>query len=64
VLVETANLNKGQKVFIQAGSGGVSTFAMQLARNCCATVATTASAAGADLLKALGADMIGKTTSR
>jgi hypothetical protein len=37
---------------------------MQLARNCGATVATTASAAGADLLKAHGADIIGKTTSR
>jgi NADPH:quinone reductase-like Zn-dependent oxidoreductase len=37
---------------------------MQLARNCGTTVATAASAAGADLLKAHGADIIGKTTSR
>ncbi|MBZ9673137.1 NADP-dependent oxidoreductase [Mesorhizobium sp. ESP7-2] len=58
VLVETANLNKGQKVFIQAGSGGVGMFAIQLAKHLGATVATTASAAGADLLKALGADII------
>ncbi|WP_448869386.1 NADP-dependent oxidoreductase, partial [Delftia acidovorans] len=30
-LVETAKLSKGQKVFIQAGSGGVGTCAVQLA---------------------------------
>jgi NADPH:quinone reductase-like Zn-dependent oxidoreductase len=32
-LVERANLKKGQKVFVQAGSGGVGTFAIQLARH-------------------------------
>src|SRR5258708_11450837 len=32
-LVETAKLSKGQKVFIQAGSGGVGTCAVQLARH-------------------------------
>ena len=31
-LVEKAQLQKGQKVFIQAGSGGVGTFAIQLAK--------------------------------
>uniref|UniRef100_UPI0035A0842D NADP-dependent oxidoreductase n=1 Tax=Delftia acidovorans TaxID=80866 RepID=UPI0035A0842D len=45
VLVETARLARGQKVFIQAGSGGVGTFAIQLARHLGATVATTTSAA-------------------
>jgi NADPH:quinone reductase-like Zn-dependent oxidoreductase len=57
-LVEKANLKKGQKVFIQAGSGGVGTFAIQLAKHLGATVATTTSAANIDLVKSLGADII------
>jgi NADPH:quinone reductase-like Zn-dependent oxidoreductase len=57
-LVEKAKLQKGQKVFIQAGSGGVGTFAIQLAKHLGATVATTASAANADWLKGLGADVV------
>lgn len=58
VLVEKANLKTGQKVFIQAGSGGVGTFAIQLAKHLGATVATTASAASTDLVKSLGADIV------
>ena len=57
-LVERANLKKGQKIFIQAGSGGVGTFAIQLAKHLGATVATTASAANIDLVKSLGADVV------
>lgn len=57
-LVEKAQLQKGQKVFIQAGSGGVGTFAIQLAKNLGATVATTASSTNADWLKGLGADVV------
>jgi NADPH:quinone reductase-like Zn-dependent oxidoreductase len=57
-LVEKANLKKGQKVFIQAGSGGVGTFAIQLAKHLGATVATTTSAANVDLAKSLGADVV------
>ncbi|GBF39329.1 NADPH:quinone reductase and related Zn-dependent oxidoreductase [Leptospira johnsonii] len=57
-LVEKANLQKGQKVFIQAGSGGVGTFAIQLAKHLGATVATTTSATNFDLVKSLGADII------
>jgi NADPH:quinone reductase-like Zn-dependent oxidoreductase len=57
-LIESANLKKGQKVFIQAGSGGVGTFAIQLAKRLGATVATTASAANFDLVKSLGADVV------
>jgi len=57
-LVEKANLKKGQKVFIQAGSGGVGTFAIQLAKHLGATVATTTSAANIDLVKSLGADIV------
>ena len=57
-LVEKANLKKGQKVFIQAGSGGVGTFAIQLAKHLGATVATTTSSANIDLVKSLGADIV------
>jgi len=57
-LIERANLRKGQKVFIQAGSGGVGTFAIQLAKHLGATVATTTSAANIDLVKSLGADIV------
>jgi NADPH:quinone reductase-like Zn-dependent oxidoreductase len=57
-LIEKANLKKGQKVFIQAGSGGVGTFAIQLAKHLGATVATTTSAANIDLVKSLGADVV------
>lgn len=58
VLVEKAQVKKGQKVFIQAGSGGVGTIAIQLAKHLGATVATTASAKSFDLLNELGADLI------
>ncbi|WP_119391047.1 NADP-dependent oxidoreductase [Taklimakanibacter lacteus] len=57
-LVESANLKKGQKVFIQAGSGGVGAIAIQLAKHLGATVATTAGAANFDLVKSLGADIV------
>lgn len=57
-LVEKANLKKGQKVFIQAGSGGVGTFAIQLAKHIGATVATTTSTANIELVKSLGADIV------
>ncbi|AGU53794.1 putative zinc-type alcohol dehydrogenase [Variovorax paradoxus B4] len=57
-LVEKAGLKKGQKVFIQAGSGGVGTFAIQLAKHLGATVATTTSATNAALVKRLGADVV------
>ena len=57
-LVERANLQHGQKVFIQAGSGGVGTFAIQLAKHLGATVATTTSAANVELVAGLGADIV------
>ena len=56
-LIERANLKKGQKVLIHAGSGGVGTFAIQLAKHVGAVVATTTSAANLDLVKRLGADI-------
>jgi len=57
-LVETANLKKGQKVFVQAGSGGVGVIAIQLAKHLGATVAATTSMANIDLVKRLGADVV------
>ena len=57
-LVEKARLASGQKVFIQAGSGGVGTIAIQLAKHLGATVATTTSAKNFDLVKSLGADVV------
>lgn len=57
-LVERGKLKKGEKVFIQAGSGGVGTIAIQLAKYLGATVATTASEKSFDLLKNLGADVL------
>src|SRR5216110_28284 len=57
-LIERANLKKGQKILIHAGSGGVGTFAIQLAKHVGATVATTTSTANIDLVKSLGADIV------
>ncbi|MFT0182779.1 NADP-dependent oxidoreductase [Pseudomonas benzopyrenica] len=58
VLVETAKLKKGQKVFIQAGSGGVGTIAIQLAKYLGAFVATTTSTGNVEWVKSLGADVV------
>ena len=57
-LVEVGKVKPGQKVFIQAGSGGVGTFAIQLAKHLGAHVATTTSAKNAELVKSLGADVV------
>lgn len=57
-LVEVGKLKPGQKVFIQAGSGGVGTFAIQLAKHLGAVVATTTSAKNVELVKSLGADLV------
>ncbi|MFF2158256.1 NADP-dependent oxidoreductase [Paenibacillus chitinolyticus] len=57
-LSDILQLQKEQKILIQAGAGGVGTFAIQLAKLMGATVATTTSEAGANLVKSLGADEI------
>jgi NADPH:quinone reductase-like Zn-dependent oxidoreductase len=57
-LVDVAKVKPGQKVFIQAGSGGVGTIAIQLAKHLGATVATTTSAKNTALVKSLGADVV------
>ena len=56
--IEKANLKRDQKVFIQAGSGGVGTIAIQLAKHLGLKVATTTSSKNFDLVKNLGADVI------
>lgn len=58
MLVERASLQKGQKVLIHAGSGGVGTFAIQLAKHLGAFVATTTSTANVDWVKGMGADIV------
>jgi NADPH:quinone reductase and related Zn-dependent oxidoreductases len=57
-LVETARLQKGQKVLIHAGSGGVGSIAIQLAKHLGAFVATTTGTANVGWVKALGADLV------
>lgn len=57
-LNDMMKLKKGDKVLIQAGSGGVGTFAIQLAKAMGLFVATTASPKGYDLVSQLGADKI------
>lgn len=58
VLVETAQLQPGQKVLIHAGSGGVGSVAIQLAKHLGAFVATTTSTANVEWVEALGADVV------
>jgi len=56
-LVDTAKLSAGQTVLIHGGSGGVGTFAIQIAKARGAKVYATASTQNQDLLKQLGADV-------
>ena len=58
VLVDTAKLKKGQKVLIHAGSGGVGSIAIQLAKHLGAFVATTTGTSNVEWVKALGADVV------
>jgi NADPH:quinone reductase-like Zn-dependent oxidoreductase len=57
-LKERANLKVGQKVFIPAGSGGIGTFSIQLAKHLGAKVGTTTSAGNVELVRSLGADEV------
>ena len=57
-LKERAQIQRGQKVFIPAGAGGIGTFAIQLAKYLGAEVATSTSAGNADLVRSLGADEV------
>ena len=57
-LVSKGNLQKGQKVLIHAGSGGVGSLAIQMAKQLGAYVASTTSTINVDMVKKLGADEI------
>jgi NADPH:quinone reductase-like Zn-dependent oxidoreductase len=57
-LVDRAQLKPGQKVLIHAGSGGLGSTAIQLAKHLGAAVATTASGKNAELVRSLGADIV------
>jgi NADPH:quinone reductase-like Zn-dependent oxidoreductase len=57
-LIDMGKLRAGQKVLIHAGSGGVGTFAIQIAKHLGAFVATTCSTRNAALVKSLGADVV------
>jgi NADPH:quinone reductase-like Zn-dependent oxidoreductase len=56
-LIDTAKLDAGQTVLIHGGSGGVGSFAIQIAKARGAKVIATASTQNQDLLKQLGADV-------
>jgi NADPH:quinone reductase-like Zn-dependent oxidoreductase len=56
-LVDAAKLGAGQTVLIHGGSGGVGSFAIQIAKARGAKVIATASTANQDFLKQLGADV-------
>ncbi len=57
-LFDHAHLERGQRVLIHGGAGGVGSFAVQLARWCGAEVIATASAADLSFVRALGADLV------
>ena len=56
-LVDTAQLHPGQTILVHGGSGGVGSFAVQIAKARGARVIATASTANQDMLKQLGADV-------
>lgn len=57
-LVDRAHVQPGQKVLIHAGSGGLGSTVIQLAKHLGAIVATTARGENAELVRSLGADVV------
>lgn len=57
-LIDRADLQRGQKVLIHAGSGGLGSIAIQLAKHLGASVATTTSTANVEWVRHLGADLV------
>lgn len=62
-LEDIAKLSKGEKILIHAGSGGIGTFAIQLAKHLGAHVTTTTSTKNISFVKGLGADKVIDYTS-
>ena len=62
--VDIAKLSKGESILIHAGSGGVGTFAIQLAKHLGAKVTTTTSTKNISFVKSLGADKVIDYTSQ
>lgn len=57
-IFEHMKLQKGQRVLIHGGSGGIGSFAIQMARHVGAYVAATASGDGVEFVESLGADEV------
>src|SRR5213079_1580544 len=57
-LVERARVRPVQKVLVHAGTGGVGTYAIQLAKHLGATVATTTGTSNVEWVRDLGADIV------
>jgi len=57
-LIETAKVERGQRVLIHGGAGALGTIAVQLAKEQGARVIATASGDGVALVKSLGADEV------
>ncbi|MEI4279291.1 NADP-dependent oxidoreductase [Klenkia terrae] len=58
VLVERAHVRPGQRVLVHAGSGGLGSVAVQIAKHLGATVATTTGTSNVEWVRALGADQV------
>jgi len=63
-LVNMAQVSAGQRVLVHAGSGGVGSIAVQIAKACGAWVAATTSARNVDYVRGLGADEVIDYTSQ
>lgn len=57
-IIETLNVQSGQRVLIHGGAGGIGSFAIQIAKHLGAYVAATAKAADAEYVQSLGADEV------
>lgn len=58
LLFDDANVKEGQRIFINNASGGVGSFAVQIAKEKGCHVTATASSASAEFVKKLGADVV------
>jgi alcohol dehydrogenase len=56
--MENIGLQKGQKILVHGGSGGIGSLAIQIAKHLGGFVATTVSESAIDFVKNLGADVV------